>query len=97
MNKTRPNRVYFRVTDEELEKINRCVSDSGLTRQDWILKVVTPYLSGGDTTEKKETKTTQETCPKCGAPLKLRNGYKGKFWGCSNYPKCHYTKDWVGD
>lgn len=31
-------------------------------------------------------------CPKCGGSLILRNGKYGKFYGCSNYPKCRYTK-----
>ena len=30
-------------------------------------------------------------CPKCGAPLVLRKGRYGEFYGCSNYPRCHYT------
>lgn len=48
MNKTRPNRVYFRVTDTELELINESVKESGMTRQDWILSVLLPYLSSGN-------------------------------------------------
>ena len=40
MNKTRPNRVYFRVTDTELELINDSVKASGMTRQDWLLNKV---------------------------------------------------------
>ena len=31
-------------------------------------------------------------CPKCGGKLVERNGKYGKFIGCSNYPKCKYTK-----
>jgi restriction system protein len=36
-------------------------------------------------------------CPKCGAELILRTAQKGpnpgqKFWGCSNFPKCRFTK-----
>lgn len=31
-------------------------------------------------------------CPLCGAELKRRKGKYGLFWGCSNYPKCRYTK-----
>lgn len=49
MNKTRPNRVYFRVTDTELELINESVKASGMTRQDWILSVLLPCLSSGNT------------------------------------------------
>lgn len=30
-------------------------------------------------------------CPYCKAPLILRNGKYGKFYGCSNYPYCKYT------
>lgn len=48
MNKTRPNRVFFRVTDEELELINESVKASGMTRQDWILSVLLPCLSSGN-------------------------------------------------
>lgn len=30
-------------------------------------------------------------CDKCGSNLILRNSVKGKFYGCSNYPKCKRT------
>lgn len=32
-------------------------------------------------------------CPRCGNPLKLRNGKFGEFWGCTGYPDCKYTKN----
>lgn len=103
MNKTRPNRVYFRVTDTELELINECVKTSGMTRQDWILSVVTPQLNGGDT-ENKEVVTpltdpqpNVKLCPECGAAMQIKNGRRGKFWGCTNYPRCHHTEDWNGN
>lgn len=31
-------------------------------------------------------------CQKCGADMILKNGKYGHFYGCSNYPKCKYTK-----
>ena len=31
-------------------------------------------------------------CPKCGGQLVERNGKYGVFIGCSNYPKCKYTR-----
>lgn len=31
-------------------------------------------------------------CPKCNGLLLLRNGKKGFFYGCENYPKCKFTK-----
>lgn len=33
----------------------------------------------------------QGRCPRCGGELVLRQGKYGKFYGCSNYPKCRYT------
>ena len=34
-----------------------------------------------------------EVCPKCGGSLIERSGKYGKFFGCSNYPKCNFTKN----
>ena len=30
-------------------------------------------------------------CPKCGGKLVMRNGKYGRFYGCSNYPRCRFT------
>ena len=32
-------------------------------------------------------------CPRCGGKLVLRKGKNGNFYGCSNYPKCRFTKN----
>jgi hypothetical protein len=32
----------------------------------------------------------QKVCPRCGGSLNLIDGKYGKFYGCSNYPKCKY-------
>lgn len=36
--------------------------------------------------------TIKTTCPFCGNHLVLRSGKYGKFWGCSTYPKCRFTR-----
>lgn len=33
------------------------------------------------------------TCPRCGGNLVLRQGKYKAFYGCSNYPKCKFTKN----
>lgn len=45
----------------------------------------------------KNNKTINENncCPKCGGRLILREGKYGKFIGCSNYPKCNFTKKFI--
>jgi len=34
-----------------------------------------------------------ELCPRCGGELKERTSEFGKFFGCSNFPKCRYKRD----
>lgn len=41
---------------------------------------------------------SSSACPRCGADLVLRTAKKGpntgnQFYGCSNYPKCRYTRE----
>jgi DNA topoisomerase-1 len=38
-----------------------------------------------------------EECPECGKDLVIREGRRGKFVGCSGYPKCRYTRDYEED
>ena len=45
----------------------------------------------------KRSDVTQESpdelCPKCGRPLSIRLGRRGRFIGCSDYPECDYTRN----
>ncbi len=34
-----------------------------------------------------------EACPKCGKPLSIRLGRRGRFIGCTAYPECDYTRN----
>lgn len=39
------------------------------------------------------TEALDEACPKCGKPLNIRLGKRGRFVGCSGYPECDYTRN----
>ena len=41
---------------------------------------------------KKEVVTTEETCEKCGKPMIIKWGRKGKFLSCSDFPACKNSK-----
>ncbi len=43
--------------------------------------------------EEITTEYTDQKCPECGKPLLIRLGRRGKFFGCSDYPTCTFTKD----
>lgn len=46
-----------------------------------------------ETLEKLDlTEKTDLLCEKCGHPLNIKHGRFGKFYACSNYPNCDYTK-----
>jgi len=36
---------------------------------------------------------TEKKCPKCGSKMVIRLGKFGKFYACSNFPKCKYTEN----
>lgn len=38
------------------------------------------------------TEKTDLLCKKCGHPLNIKHGKFGKFYACSNYPECDFTK-----
>lgn len=97
MNKTRPYRVYFRVSKEELDWLNEQVKQSGDTRQNYLLnKVVTPNVNDSDT-DVEAISEEKKVCPKCGAALVVKDGRRGKFIGCSRWPNCNYSRDWSDD
>ena len=43
-------------------------------------------------TQKQEPEKTDLVCEKCGSPLVIRSSRYGKFYACTAYPKCKYTK-----
>ena len=43
------------------------------------------------TVVERQLKMENLICPRCNGELKLRNGKNGKFYGCSNYPRCRFT------
>ena len=59
---------------------------------DWnsgVICIAACNSSQVDNEEKKE----ELFCPKCNAKLVIRRGRFGKFYGCSNFPKCRYTRN----
>lgn len=40
---------------------------------------------------RRDIAVSQGKCPLCGGDLVLKNGRFGKFYGCSNFPRCRYT------
>jgi DNA topoisomerase-1 len=49
----------------------------------------------GETVQRKDVtqEALNENCPKCGKPLSIRLGRRGRFIGCTGYPDCDYTRN----
>ena len=48
-------------------------------------------LAGPNTDGKAGPIPTDIDCEECGKPMVIREGRRGKFMGCSGYPKCKNT------
>lgn len=49
------------------------------------------------TLQARDDETQEQRCPHCGELLVIRTAKRGdktgqRFWGCSSYPKCRYTR-----
>ncbi len=45
--------------------------------------------------ERPTSEQLEEACPDCGKPLAVRSGRRGRFVGCTGYPRCRYTRDFA--
>lgn len=57
-----------------------------------MASVLEPFTNVTAAEKQQHIEDLHTKCPFCGSPLVLRNGKYGPFWGCSNYPKCRYTR-----
>jgi restriction system protein len=72
------------------------VDGNGLVRM-----IAEARKANGPVLEKVAGEAASIKCPKCGSSLVLRTAKKGpssgsKFWGCSAFPKCKYTRGYDG-
>lgn len=60
-----------------------------------IERIMKQEMPIGQSTEQRKSTpavTEPESCPLCQGRLKERSGKYGRFYGCSNYPTCKYTR-----
>ena len=91
-----PEIVDIKFTAELEEKLDKIAEDS----KEWIPTIREFYGPFAKNLEEKYEKVskkeftekpTGKICPKCQSPIIVRLGRFGKFYACSNFPKCRYT------
>lgn len=68
--------------------LGTCKSCSLKSFSERVSKAVTPEVK----TKPEQIKYDISVCPECGEKLQEKKGQYGSFIGCSNYPKCRYTR-----
>jgi DNA topoisomerase-1 len=51
-----------------------------------------PFAKTLEKAQAEHNENSDLKCPKCGSPLVVRVGKRGRFLGCSSYPDCDYTQ-----
>ena len=88
-------------TIDELHEILHMSYETTISSKqiDYIANILRRYQNNNISNEehihdihKMQHDIKNNICPRCGSPLVLRDSEYGKFWGCSNYPKCKFKK-----
>lgn len=77
--------------EEELDEVEEGVFDKNKALKDFY----GPFKESLDFAQgdiKKEVITTDEVCDKCGKPMIVKWGRRGKFLSCSGFPECKNSK-----
>ena len=86
--------TYFRKvknSEMSIDEVIKYVEDAIRENISSAHPITVQSLDSVKTKPKSSGKKSSVKCPRCGAPMFLRNGKNGAFWGCSNYPECKMT------
>lgn len=70
------------------DALRRCAMRFGVALDLWEKADTVTTGEGG---RRGASSASAPPCPQCGGALRERNGAKGPFVGCSNYPNCRFT------
>jgi DNA topoisomerase I len=82
---------FTALMEEKLDEIE----EGRLKRIEVLKEFYTPFKESLDFAQaniKKEVITTDQLCDKCGKPLIVKWGRRGKFLSCSDFPTCKNSK-----
>ena len=85
-------KAYFITTNKFTLSAEKFAEDKPIELVDSYRLINYIHLAEKKKEESKE-QTDEEICPKCGGRLIERKSKHGRFYGCSNYPKCRYIKN----
>ncbi|HFE37744.1 MAG TPA: type I DNA topoisomerase [Gammaproteobacteria bacterium] len=84
--------------EDELDAISRGEKEWVPLMKNFWQPFTSLIKNKAETVDRKDVtqEAMDEDCPKCGKPLSIRLGRRGRFIGCTDYPECDYTRN-LGD
>ena len=89
------NVTFTAKMEEDLDKIARGEVERDKVLLDFYEKFEKEVKAFRGKNAVKQLSATNLKCPKCGAPLVIRYGKTGQFVGCSKFPKCTFTSNFM--
>jgi restriction system protein len=85
---------YFVTTNKFTLEAEKFAEDKPIELIDGqkIIKYIRLVEKENNGSEFLSREATINKCPRCGGTIVKREGKFGRFYGCSNYPKCRFTK-----
>jgi DNA topoisomerase-1 len=90
--KCRSTKMMKKLTGADLTQVEALVpllKEGAAKAQEMVAKIIGANPAAAAATP--QNITTDIDCDECGKPMIIRNGRRGKFLGCSGYPKCKNT------
>jgi DNA topoisomerase-1 len=80
---------------KQVEALIPLLKEGAAKAKEMVAKILgeNPVLAGPNSNGKTGPIPTDIDCEECGKPMVIREGRRGKFMGCSGYPKCKNTAE----
>jgi DNA topoisomerase-1 len=80
---------------KQVEALLPLLKEGAAKAKDLVAKILgeNPVLAAASANGKTGPIPTDIDCEECGKPMIIREGRRGKFMGCSGYPKCKNTAE----
>ena len=94
-------RGYGWITNPKKAAYNRIYNRTTISADKIIVPLVGSLIGGiaslfsGSKNKTNSTNQSNILCPRCNSDLVLREGSRGKFYGCSRFTKCRGTREYV--
>src|SRR5213075_1107647 len=78
---------------KQVEALLPLLKDEAAKSQEMIAKIIGANPAAAASSAAMKNIATDIDCDECGKPMIIRSGRRGKFLGCSGYPKCKNTAE----